>query len=134
MFVRLNTTYTPNGTFATLGKALPDATGKQTQIGYDAAICVETYQPWIVETYNSTDLLPLTTRIVSPGATIQDADEIPLGGRRVGGGLSGVGRTLNSTGKFPAFAVAHDNSVNQMVKVRCVSEINPWAAADLLLL
>ncbi|KAG6913002.1 hypothetical protein DXG01_010480, partial [Tephrocybe rancida] len=38
--------------------------GNPTWIGYDAAICVELFKPWIVEVYNSATGQPSTMRIV----------------------------------------------------------------------
>jgi hypothetical protein len=48
ILVRLNTTYAPNGTFSTTGSSIPDQNGTTTFIGYDAAVCLELYEPWIL--------------------------------------------------------------------------------------
>lgn len=51
--VRLNTSYVPSGKFPVYGPPTPDINGSETRIGYDVAICLERYEPWIIETYNS---------------------------------------------------------------------------------
>jgi hypothetical protein len=125
VLVRLNTTYVPRGSFpAYSNQSIPDVNGKETRLGYDAAVCIELYEPWIVETYNGTTGLPNTLRIAGPGSTMQDTPAV--GEKRKGPMLSDVQRVLNSTGKSPPFAVAHDNSVNQIVKVS-----RPLLACDL---
>ena len=115
--VRLNDSFTPNGSFPIYGEPVLDSDGMQTRIGYDAAVCVEVYEPWIVETYNSTGRLPTSTRIVGKNNTMADVGYLSSVGRRKSR-VGGVERSLNSSGKLAAFDVAHDNSVNQMIKVR----------------
>lgn len=39
-------------------------------------------------------------------------------GKRVGSKAEGLDSSLTSTGKFAAYAVGHDNSRNQILKVR----------------
>lgn len=122
--VRLNTSYTPNGRFPLYGTALPDQFGNETRIGYDAAVCVEAYEPWIVETFNATGVPPSSTRIVRRNDTLVDSTGHALsdGAKKRRAldtnkpGMPEVQWILNSTGKSNAFAVAHDNSVNQMIK------------------
>ena len=114
--VRLNDTFAPNASFPLFGQVGLNASGVETHIGYDAAVCVEVFEPWIVESYNSSGLRPVSTRIVSKGNTIIDVDN-PLATGKRGTKLESVERTLNSSEKFNAFQVAHDNSVNQMLKV-----------------
>lgn len=115
--VRLNDTYTPSGIFPLYGDPILNATGASTRIGYDAAICVEAYEPWIMESFNSTGLTPASRRVVRNGAGLPEPSSSDPGGVAVTR-LNDVTRNINSTGKFTAFAAAHDNSVNQMVKVR----------------
>lgn len=75
VLVRLNTSYTPNGTFSRKSdQSIPDAQGNPTWIGYDAAVCVELFEPWVVEVYNGTTGLPTTLRIVEPGNVVRSKD------------------------------------------------------------
>ena len=117
VLIRMNNSATPNGSFALYGDADP-FTG--SRIGYDSAVCVEAYEPYITEVFNSTGVSPSTTRIVNKGAVIEDSDLSPAGAKRrnrISSDFANtVQRKVNSTGKFDAFVVAHDNSVDQMVK------------------
>lgn len=97
VLVRLNDTYTPNGTFPVYG----DEGYNGTRIGYDAAVCLELFEPYVVEVYNSTVGAPVSVIIVSKGKSVEDApsqqgvsDE--LKGDRIED--VDVARELNSTG------------------------------------
>ena len=132
--MRVNTTYTPGGTFPIYGDPVLNANGVETQIGYDAAVCLEVYEPWIVEIFNGTAVPTSSVRLLGPlkssasqvASTTKSTDgwnvwkNKTVSKRRLRVGENGVpddmNWTLNSTGKSDAFAVAHDNSVNQMVK------------------
>ena len=105
ILVRLNDTFAPNGTFGVKGSHTLDATGTNTSIGYDAAVCLELYEPWIVEVYNSSTSSPISTRIVDKASFVSNYDVDPrheddqqrFKGRRTVGPL--VRTSLNSTGK-----------------------------------
>ncbi|KNZ77671.1 hypothetical protein J132_04490 [Termitomyces sp. J132] len=121
VLVRLNTSYTPNGTFARKSnQSIPDAQGNPTWIGYDAAICVELFEPWIVEVYNSTTGLPSTLRIVEPGNVVRSQDTPDIQENLIGLPLSvtypDVHQQLNSSKLADVYESAHGNSVNQIVK------------------
>ncbi|KAF9778318.1 hypothetical protein BJ322DRAFT_492827 [Thelephora terrestris] len=112
VLIRLNTSYTPSGRFPVYSnESVPDAHGMGTRIGYDAAVCVERYDPWIVEAYNTSVGFPATLRIVENG---YGNTSLPSG--KIRGYPIQNTRYLNTTNKNPAFYVAHDNSINQMVK------------------
>lgn len=116
--VRLNSSYTPSGTFPVYGPPVPDVNGLETRVGYDIAVCLERYEPWIMETYNSSIGSPTALEIVARGGDIAQAvDE----SQKLRGEPVKDARILNSADKNPAFFVAHDNSINQMVKVRVSS-------------
>lgn len=118
--VRLNTTYAPNGNFSVYSD-LPvlTKTGEESRIGYDAAVCVELYEPYIVETYNSTVGLPSSTGIISKGGKIIDVDAENIQEKNTGATVSGqLIRELNSTNLSDVYGVLHGNSVNQIIKVR----------------
>lgn len=119
VLVRLNTTHTPHGSFPLLGDLLPPgAAGRasDSRVGFDAAVCVELYEPWVLDTANATAGLPHALRIAGPGSRAGDAAG-PLEVREGAMLPKDVARGLNSTGKFSPFVVAHDNSVNQIIKV-----------------
>ncbi|KAK0467718.1 uncharacterized protein EV420DRAFT_1742822 [Desarmillaria tabescens] len=120
VLVRLNTTYSPSGTFATYSdESVLDANGTETRIGYDAAVCLELYEPYIVETYNSTTGVPSSTGIISQSKEIMDssAQGAPEE-KRTGNAVTGpnVKRQLNSTELKDVYETLHGNSVNQMIK------------------
>lgn len=109
VIIRLNTSFTPSGRFPVY--SVRDANGVQTRIGYDAAVCVERYEPWIIEAYNTSFGSPATLRIFEKGY-----GNASLASGKIRGDPIPSTRYLNTTGKDPAFFVAHSNSVNQMVK------------------
>ncbi|KAJ7672817.1 hypothetical protein B0H17DRAFT_947419 [Mycena rosella] len=119
LLVRLNTTYTPNGAFLTHSD-LPvfDVNGRNTFIGLDAAVCLELYEPWIVETYNNSIGVPTTIRIVDKGNTIVDANATHFVEKNIRPPLTDptIKRQLDSTKLLPVYDVAHGNSANQILK------------------
>ena len=112
VLIRLNTSYTPSGRFPVYSnRSIPDANGAETRIGYDAAVCVERYDPWIVEAYNTSVGSPTTLRVIGRGF-----GNISSPSGKIQGYPIQNTRNLNTTNKRDAFFVAHDNSINQMVK------------------
>jgi hypothetical protein len=106
--IRINTTFAPHGVFPTLSPIpVPDAQGFDTFLGYDAAVCLQLYEPWILEVYNCTVAPPTSMRIVQKAAGVSDLDSNihkkgqtqetrlgpPLNGANIGG--------LNSTELAP---------------------------------
>ncbi|KAK0189510.1 hypothetical protein F5146DRAFT_628992 [Armillaria mellea] len=121
VLVRLNTTYALNGTFAAYSdEYVLNENGRETRIGYDAAVCLELYDPYIVETYNSTTGVPSSTGIISQSKEITDSSSVQGAPeeKRTGNPLMGsnVKRQLNSTGLKDVYDTLHGNSVNQMLK------------------
>lgn len=74
-------------------------------------------EPWVVDAYNATTGAAVTMSILEPGGL--DNDLFKKGNGRVNTFRKDLPRSLNSTGKWSAFAVAHDNSRNQLIKVCC---------------
>ena len=108
VLVRLNNSYTPNAKFPVYGEAsVVDASGFDSRIGYDAVVCVEMYEPWIVEIYNSSLGVPTTGGIVSKSASTDF--ETDRGNR--GPRLDSYTRALNSTGKDSAYHVRYIQGV-----------------------
>ncbi|KAJ7499386.1 hypothetical protein FB451DRAFT_1205266 [Mycena latifolia] len=119
LLVRLNTTYTPNGTFLTHSdQPVPDVNGQNTFIGLDAAVCLELYEPWVIETYNKSIGVPTTTRIVTKGNVIVDANPTQFEEKNIRPPLTDLAlkRQLDSTNLLPVYDVAHGNSANQILK------------------
>jgi hypothetical protein len=97
VLVRLNTSYAPAGKFLrTSDISVPDKNGAPSFIGYDAAVCLQLFQPWILETYNSTIGLPISVRLVEPWNIVRDMNTRE---RRKGPPLTetNVSRQLNSS-------------------------------------
>ena len=113
VLIRLNTSFTPSGHFQVYSnESFPDANGVTTRIGYDAAVCVQMYEPWIIETYNTSIGIPSVLRIVEKGTGVTSP---PPSGTIRGAPIANT-RNLNTTGKNPAFFLAHDDNINQVIK------------------
>ena len=113
VLIRLNTSFTPSGRFPVYSNtSLPDVNGTETRIGYDAAVCVQKYEPWIIETYNTSIVSPSALRIVGKGYS---NTSLPPSGNIRGAPITNT-RYLNTTDKDVAFWVAHSNGVHQMWK------------------
>ena len=109
--IQLNTAYTPAGRFPVYSnESLPDANGAETRIGYDAAVCVRKYEPWIIEAYGTSIISPSTLRIVDKG---NNSTPVSPSGIIQGAQIANT-RHLNTTGKDAPFSMAHSNSINQM--------------------
>jgi len=105
ILVRLNTTFAQQGTFGTQSNySMPDKDGLMTFIGYDAAVCLELYEPWIVEVHNSSVGFPSSMQIVDKAAEIKDMNTQQGKEKRLGKPISSplVKRALNSTNMEPA--------------------------------
>jgi len=106
ILVRLNTSFAPNGIFGLEDKnSLPDNVGIATPIGYDAAVCLELYEPWVLEVTNSSVYIPSSMRIVDKNATIKDMNTEAVQEKRAGRPVSDplAKRALNSTKMSPAW-------------------------------
>ena len=106
--IRSDTRYTPSGRFPVyLNKSTP---GTEYLIGCDVAVCVHKYEPWIVETYNTSIVPPSVLRVVEKG--YGGPSPSPSGNIR-GAPITNT-RNLNTTGKFPVFLVAYGSSGDQV--------------------
>ena len=112
VLIRFDTGYSPSGRFPVHRDTL-NSNGVGITIGYDAAVCVQKYEPWIIETYNTSVVSPSTLQVVGKGNRLTSLS--PRGSIR-GAPIANT-RYLNTTLKNQAFVVAHDNSVDQMWKV-----------------
>jgi len=119
VLVRLNTSYAPNGEFLRMGDIVrQDKDGNLTYIGYDAAVCLELFDPWIVEAYNNTVGFPSSVRLVQPGNEVKDMNNAHLKEKRMGRPLTdpSVSRQLNSSKLRDVYITSHQNGINQMLK------------------
>ncbi|GLB33262.1 hypothetical protein LshimejAT787_0101460 [Lyophyllum shimeji] len=119
VLVRLNTTYTPKGKFPRKSDvSVPDKNGGPTWIGYDAAVCVQLFEPWVLEVFNSTTGLPSSMKIVEKGNEIRSMDTAQTQEKLAGWPVTDpdVNRQLNSSRLADVYACGHTNSVNQMLK------------------
>jgi len=109
--LQLNTSLTPSGHFPVyLNKSSSDASGMETRIGYDAAVCVHKYEPWIIETYNTSTGSSSALQIVEKG----DGSTSLLPSGNIRGARITTNRYLNTTGKDSVFHVAHGNGIDRM--------------------
>jgi len=107
VLVRLNNSYAPNANFPVWSEeSIEDASGFSSRIGYDAVVCVEMYEPWIVQIYNSSLGVPTTMTIVDKSASTDFETDY---GKR-GPHLDSYTRALNSTGKVSAYYVRYVDS------------------------
>jgi len=108
VLVRLNNSYAPNANFPVWSvDSIEDASGFSSRIGYDAVVCVEMYEPWIVQIYNSSLGVPTTMAIVGKSATTDFETDYGNEGPR----LDSYTRALNSTGKDSAYYVRYVGSI-----------------------
>ena len=104
VLVRLNNSYTHDASFPVWSAdAIVDASGFSSRIGYDAVVCVEMYEPWIVQIYNSSLGLPTTMSIVNKSASTDFETDHGNSGPY----LDSYTRALNSTGKDSAYYVRY---------------------------
>jgi hypothetical protein len=124
--IRLDTTFAPQGDFPVYAHNVRDPYKNHTiaQIGYDAVVCIERYEPWIVETY-VTKNGPKTTELVdrkgslnyqnAPGTSNRTAERLNHKD------LASASRNLTSANKMIPFQVASNNSVFGIWKVKAIT-------------
>ena len=115
VLVRINTHFTTKGTFPVYAS---NQYGEK--IGYDAAICVQKCEPWIIETYNTSFASPSILRIVE-----KENGNTSLPSGRIQGTHVASTRHLNGSNKHVAFDAANGNSVYQMRKVNYGNDYFP---------
>jgi len=122
VLLRLDTDSTPSGHFpvhAVNSFSSPSPTTVRT--GYDAAVCVQKYEPWITETYNTSIVSPSTLRIVEKG---NGSTSLLPSGNIQGAPIENT-RYLNATGKNAVFIYAHENSIGGIIVTN-----NDWIAGN----
>ena len=103
VLIRLNNTFASSANFPIWSAdPIEDASGF-TQVGYDAVVCLEMYEPWIVQIYNSSLGVPTTIAIVGKSATTDfETDD-----GNTGPHLDSYTRALNSAGKDFVFYIRY---------------------------
>jgi len=112
VLIQLNTSFTPSGRFPVYGEPVSNGNGTETRIGCDVAVCIQKYEPWIVETYNTSIASPSILRIVGKG---DGSTLLPPSGNIRGAPVAST-RHLNTEGKDHAFTVAYGSTVNLVWK------------------
>jgi len=117
ILIQLTTGSTPSGHFPVYSMG---RWGLQNEswVGYDAAVCVQRYESWIVETYNTSITSPSILRLVGKGNG--DTPLLPSGNIR-GTPIANT-RYLNTTGKGNTFSSANQHAIDWMQ-----IDINPSA-------
>jgi len=115
VLVRFDTSFTPSGRFPVhFNWTWPGESGLVTRMGYDAAVCVQKYEPWVMETYNTSTRSASALGIVGEG---NGSTSLSPDGKIRGAPITDTTRNLNATGKDLAFAVARKISINQLIKL-----------------
>ena len=108
VLLRLYTGYTPSGRFP----MYLNNWGTGFRMGYDAAVCMHRYEPWIIETYNTSITPPSALWIIGKG----DSGTLLSPSGKIRGAPISSTRYLNTTGKDAVFSVIRGNVVYQMGK------------------
>jgi len=106
VLIRITAGLNPNGSFPVYSEV---AAGNN--VGFDAAVCVQKYEPWVIEAYNISVTSPSILRIVEKG---NGNTSSPSGNIR-GPPIENT-RYLNSSSKDISFSVAHTNGIYQMLR------------------
>ena len=115
LFIHINTSFAPSGHFPLYSNEWLLVGDNSTevmssfQIGHDAAVCVQMYEPWIVEAYNTSTGSSFALGIIERGN-----GSTPSG--KIQGTQIPNTRNLNTTGKNIAFSKAHYKSVTRMAE------------------
>ena len=103
VLIRISIGWAPNSSFPVYSKG-----ARGYEVGYDAAVCVQKYEPWIIEAYNAPFAPPSILGIVEKGNSSTSPS-----GNILGLPIENT-RYLNTSNKYRAFDKAHDNGINQM--------------------
>jgi len=123
VIIRFNTSLTPSGSFPVYSdQPLPNHNATQNRIGYDAAVCLQRYEPWITEAYHASTGSTSALRVVEKGGG--SISSSPSGNIR-GAPISNT-RYLNTTGKDAVFPFAHAYSYGRMLGA-CFNKGETWS-------
>jgi len=108
VFIQLDTSLTPSGQFPTYWNESFEGR-REIRAGLDAAVCVQRYEPWIVESYNSSTGSAFALGITGKG---DSSTSLSPSGSIQGERIENAWH-LNSTGKDHLFYRAHLISFNR---------------------
>ena len=110
--VRFDSGFTPSGRFPVYFRRnlTSDPEIGPSRLGYDAAVCVQKYEPWIIETYNTSITSPSALQIVGKGS---GSTLVSPSGNIRGAPTAGT-RYLNTTNKSSTFLEALSNGKSRM--------------------
>jgi len=115
VLVRFDTRFTPRGRFPVyFNWTWPGESNYTSRMGYDAVVCVQKYEPWVMQTYNTSIGSASALRIVGGG---NGSTPLSPDGTIRGAPIADVTRNLNTTGKDLAFSVARKISLSQWTKL-----------------
>ena len=118
-FLQLNVSRTPSGHFpvysTTLAVEYPEKV--EVRLGYDAVVCVQRYEPWIIEAYNTSTGSSSASRIIEIG---NDSTPLSPSGNIRGDRIMNT-RNLNKTGKGLVFEKAYYRSLDLMSTANPIS-------------
>ena len=109
VLIRLNPALTPSGRFPVYSNLSIPRLGSTLTIGSDAAVCLQKYEPWVIEAYNTSTGSTFALRIVENGG----GSTSPSGNIR-GAPIANT-RYLNTTGKGNVFSIAYNLSTYQLL-------------------
>ena len=109
VFIQLDTSLTPSGRFPAYWNVSFPAPGpdKELKVGYDVAVCVQKYEPWIIKAYNTSTGSSFLLGVVGKGDG--STSQSPSGDIR--GARIANPRYLSATGKDSLFSIVHGYGV-----------------------
>jgi len=107
--IRLDTNFTASGRFPVYWNNQSVPEGEELTVGYDAAVCVQKYEPWIIEAYNTSTRSSFALGIVEKQ---NGSASLPPSGIIQGAQIAGT-RYLNATGKDLVFSTVHNTSATR---------------------
>ena len=108
--IQLDTGLSPGRFPVHFNRSLPQ--GGWGVIGYDAAVCLQKYESWIIETYNTSVTSPSVLRIIGKG---NGNPPLSPSGNIRGTPIANT-RYLNTTGAGKVFNVAFLGAIDQMIR------------------
>ena len=108
VFIQLDTNFTPSGRFpAYWNESLPGR--GEIRVGYDAAVCVQKYEPWVIEAYNTSTGSSFVLGVIGKG---DGSTSLSPSGDVRGARIANT-RYLNATGKDFVFSTVYNNSIDR---------------------
>jgi len=117
LFIHVNASFAPSGRFPVYSKETLELENgtvltNRFQIGHDVTVCVQNYEPWIIEAYNTSTGSSFALEIVEKGG---NGTSLSPSGNIRGARIENT-RYLNTTGKDIPFTKAHHKSATRMAE------------------